>query len=481
MHLKKIGLKNIKSFADLELDFTDKNGEIRRWTTLFGKNGLGKSTLLQAIGVALAGPAAVRELLPVADGWVRRDHPYGEIVAELLWTKGDSLPPIPKQGKPKTKTPYSARYIVTGDDPEQLPESLTDRYYYTVPTIIPWSGEGDKKQRENATKDIKRLQQTAYAEGKNGWLACGYGPFRRLSGGGQEADRILYSERISSRFITLFREDAALTNTTEWLLRLHNTAREGDRKSESALKQVRDAFANNLFPEATELLIDAKSVLLKVGNRNPTPLSDLSDGYRSMLALGIDLLRWLIKAFPDEADSINCHGVVLIDELDAHLHPAWQRQIGYWLREKFPNLQFIVATHSPFLAQVADVDKSGLLEKYSEDSSNTVLEYTDEGVKTRQNIEPVGDLRVDQILQTPLFDLDSLYSPVTEENLRLHQELFREKQSGKQLSEEEEKKYEQLSIWRENLQMLTSPEERSYEKTLGKIINQLDEELAHLE
>ena len=72
MYLKKITIKNIKCFAHLDIGFTEGK-DIRLWTTLFGKNGLRKSTLLQAIGATLAGPAAVRELLPVAEGWVRRN------------------------------------------------------------------------------------------------------------------------------------------------------------------------------------------------------------------------------------------------------------------------------------------------------------------------------------------------------------------------------------------------------------------------
>lgn len=411
MYLKKIVLKNIKCFAHLELDFAQRadGKDIRLWTTLFGKNGLGKSTLLQAIGVILAGPAAVRELLPVPDGWVRRGQLYGEIEAELLWTEGDVL----KMGRPKTKTPYIARYIVTGDDPELLPESLNERYYYTVPTIVPWSGEGTPKQRGDVTKDLRRLQQTAYAENKAGWLGCGYGPFRRLSGGGQEADRILYSRRISARFVTLFREDAALTSATEWLIRLHNTAREGDEKSQRALEQVKHAFATKLFPEPTQLEVDARAALLQVGTQKPVPLGDLSDGYRSMLALSIDLLRWLITAFPDADNPMDCSGVVLIDELDAHLHPEWQRQLGHWLREKFPNIQFIIATHSPFLAQVAEVEGSNGTHA-APLGGNIVLEQTSNGVYASSE-EPMPDLRVDQILMSPLFDMDSLYSPKSEQ------------------------------------------------------------------
>jgi hypothetical protein len=372
---------------------------------------------------------------------------------------------------------------VTGNDPEKLPESLADRYSYSVPTIAPWSGEGTPKQRGDITKDTKRLQSTTYAEGKTGWLACGYGPFRRLSGGGQEADRILYAERISARFITLFREDAALTNTTDWLIRLHNTAREGDHANARALNCIKGAFTSKLLPEQAELIVDARSVSLQVGSEKPIALKDLSDGYRSMLALGIDLLRWLIAAFPNAQDPMECHGVVLIDELDAHLHPGWQRQIGHWLRNKFPNVQFVVATHSPFLAQVADVDEFGLLVNgdYRELSSNIVLEQTTHGVQARQDLEPVTDLRADQILMTPLFDMDSLYSPVTQSRLELHQELFLKQRSGQHLSGQETMTFEQLSLWRSELEMLSTPEERDLERKLRQAVNGFSDELKNVE
>ena len=473
MYLKKIIIKNIKCFAHFEIDFTEGK-DIRLWTTLFGKNGLGKSTLLQAIGATLAGPVAVRELLPVAEGWVRRGQPFGEIEAELLWTDDDAL----IAGWPKTKTPYIARYIVTGDNPDLLPESVAEEYYYTVPTLVPWSGELRGKERETVTKDMRRLQQTAYAEGKPGWLGCGYGPFRRLSGGGQDADRILYAERKSARFVTLFREDAALTSATEWLIKLHNTARENDKSSQQALEQVKNAFATQLFPESTKLDVDARAALLQVGDQKPVPLRDLSDGYRSMLALSIDLLRWLINAFPEANNPMQCPGVVLIDELDAHLHPEWQRQIGHWLRDKFPKIQFIIATHSPFLAQVANADAPDSIVQNSTDnhlSGNIVLEQTYEGVKPHL-VEPVQDLRVDQILQSPLFDLDSLYSPKTEEKLNRHQNLHRKQQVG-QLSEAEKRDYEQLNLWREGLPILTDPAERQLEQTLQNAIQRHSDQL----
>jgi hypothetical protein len=484
MYLKKITVKNVKCFKEIVIDF-EQDKQPRLWTSLFGTNGLGKSTLLQAIGIALTGPGAIRELLPRSEGWVREGEPYGEIIAELLWTQGDSVPPIRGHGSPKTKSAYTIQYLVIGTDLEKLPLRNEDGAYfnYIPQTIVPWSGQGGSKQRENLTKDINRLQMTAYTENKRGWLACGYGPFRRLSGGSQDADKILYSGRIAARFITLFREDAALTSATEWLMRLHNTAREGDVDNNKALGHVKKAFTEDFFPKPIELLVSAREVQLQTVDKQAVKLQDLSDGYRSMLALGIDLLRWLIEAFPESKNPMNEPGVVLIDELDTHLHPQWQRYIGYWLREKFPKLQFIIATHSPFLAQVADVDEHGLIshnENMGQISGNIILEERDDGVGVHAYSEPVADLRIDQLLLSPLFDV-LITSPKTEARIKEHEALYVKKVNQQSLSKEEEARYEQLDMWRENLPMQSDFSLRKQEQHLHHTISELEDQLQEIE
>ncbi|OQY46246.1 MAG: hypothetical protein B6242_08270 [Anaerolineaceae bacterium 4572_78] len=481
MYLKKITIKNVKCFDEIEIDFMQGKNP-RLWTTLFGKNGLGKSTILQAIAVTLAGPGAMRELLPVAKGWVRGDKPYGEIIGEILWTESDLHAPIKGHGKPKTKSPYKIQYLVIGNDIQKLPKEEEKSYHIPL-TIVPWSGQGTPKQKGNLTKDINRLRLTMYTENKKGWLACGYGPFRRLSGGSQDADKILYSGRIAARFVTLFREDAALTNVIEWLVRLYNTARDGDKKNKKALNYIKKAFVENFFPEPVTLHISARDVHLELSGKPRITLQDLSDGYRSMLALGIDLLRWLIQAFPDSDNPMHESGVVLIDELDTHLHPQWQRYIGHWLREKFPKIQFIVATHSPFLAQVADVDSHGLIapsDKIKQESGNLILESDEHGVKIHPSSEAVGDLRIDQILQSPLFDV-SIISPKTEAKLSRHESLHQKKSSGATLSKNEEKDYQQLTMWRENLPVQSDLESRQREQKLNVQIDNLRDELSEIE
>src|SRR6266568_7429938 len=307
MYLKTIRLRNIKCFKELELDFTEsllqhdlsKIESVRRWTTLFEKNALGKSTLLQAMGAVLAGPSAMRELLPVAEGWLRVGESYGEIYAELLWSDGDAAPPGPKRFKP-----YVMQYLVSGSDPSKLPESVVEKP--TVAEMVPWSGDpGESKsdaktrRRDQNTKDRRLLQETAYAEITQGWLACGYGPFRRLSGGSEQSNSIVSAGRRAARFVTLFREDAALTNATKWLTELHNTARENDPRSRQTLEIVKHSLATQLFPEQAELIVTAKSAFLKRNGSTEILFQNLSDGYRSMLALSIDLLHWLTEAFPN--------------------------------------------------------------------------------------------------------------------------------------------------------------------------------------
>jgi predicted ATPase len=80
-------------------------------------------------------------------------------------------------------------------------------------------------------------------------------------------------------------------------------------------------------------------------------LDQLSDGERSLLAIVADLVRRLSLANPELADPLTGAGVVLIDELELHLHPTWQRTVVEKLRTTFPNIQFIATTHSPFVIQ----------------------------------------------------------------------------------------------------------------------------------
>lgn len=103
-------------------------------------------------------------------------------------------------------------------------------------------------------------------------------------------------------------------------------------------------------------------------------LNQLSDGERSFIAILGDMVRRLALANPDLNDPLQGHGVVLIDELELHLHPKWQREIVQKLRETFPNIQFIGTTHSPFVIQSLRPDELINLdpEEFSEYSDRSI-------------------------------------------------------------------------------------------------------------
>src|SRR5262249_17952137 len=126
-------------------------------------------------------------------------------------------------------------------------------------------------------------------------------------------------------------------------------------------------------------------------------------------------------------------GVILIDEVDAHLHPMWQREIGFLLRRTFPRMQFLITSHSPFVAQAAS------------DGGLIVLRTSDEdgAVHAEQPIESVRDWGVDQILTSPLFGLDATRDGETESLIREHAELLARRTWG-QLSVDEKTQLAQL-------------------------------------
>ena len=98
------------------------------------------------------------------------------------------------------------------------------------------------------------------------------------------------------------------------------------------------------------------------GRGTQVAVEEMSDGYRSVLSLTLELIRIMFWTFGTETmleriDSVNGRiklpGVVAIDEIDAHLHPAWQQHIGDWFVTRFPEMQFFVTSHSPIICRAA--------------------------------------------------------------------------------------------------------------------------------
>ena len=166
--------------------------------------------------------------------------------------------------------------------------------------------------------------------------------------------------------------------TVERTERADNPSYLGDRAVTAisrALTTFLGGFENlRVQEEPLRLLVDKDGVALD--------LSQLSDGERSFLAMICDLGRRLALANPLLDNPLHGAGVVLIDELELHLHPKWQREVSEKLRRTFPNIQFIATTHSPFVIQAIrpgelinlDPDKFGeYADKSIEDIAENVM------------------------------------------------------------------------------------------------------------
>ncbi|AUX32017.1 MULTISPECIES: AAA family ATPase [Sorangium] len=403
MYLRSFTARSIKCFADVRFDFPASSEEsYAGWNVILGANATGKTTLLQAIAVALVGPSpAMRLVSPTA--WVRRDEPYGALEASFLRGENDVADGAPR------KDPYRASFAVVGDQPTTL-----DGLEFAAPQIVLRGNPKDKEHRG--------LLRGPYAANKAGWLVCAYGAFRRFTGGAE--DDLTYEPGRAGRVASLFRESVALKRDLDWLPRLY--ARSLDTHAPDAPRaqqeyQIVRKLLDQLLPSPVQISdVDTQKVYFSAPGATRVDLLELSDGYRSFLALVMDLLRQMTDVFEGVAGlveqgeggalSVRADGVVLVDEVDLHLHPTWQREIGPRLQQVFPRLQFIVSSHSPFIAQAATRDGLFVLHAGS----------TNAPVHVIRPAPAVSGWTADQILLSPLFGLTDTRDPATEVLLKEH-------------------------------------------------------------
>ncbi len=145
---------------------------------------------------------------------------------------------------------------------------------------------------------------------------------------------------------------------TAWIDRQERIAFKREGKETEMYTLVKEALSG-VIPNARNVDYDPsrEEVVVRFEDGSVSPLSNLSDGFRTVLAMVGDLairIALLNSRHLENETLEQTHGVVLIDELDLHLHPKWQRRIVDDLQSVFPQIQFITTTHSPFIVQALD-------------------------------------------------------------------------------------------------------------------------------
>src|SRR5262249_54440808 len=155
-----------------------------------------------------------------------------------------------------------------------------------------------------------------------------------------DAQRVMSGPGRIARFATMFREDATLGECEIWLKDLRYKMLESRSRETSIYAQIIDLLGNDFLRNGMSIdRVDSDGLWLKDAQGTVLSLADMSDGYRAALAMLVDIVRHIVDVYGDEGLTIRDGsrvyvphpGIVLIDEVDAHLHPEWQRQIGFWL------------------------------------------------------------------------------------------------------------------------------------------------------
>lgn len=172
-----------------------------------------------------------------------------------------------------------------------------------------------------------------------------------------------------------------------------------------------------------------KGRVVVVLNGIPMHLNEFSDGYQSIVVLATDIMAGVMGTVHDLSLAT---GIVLLDEIDAHLHPRWKMEIVRRLRNTFPRIQFLVTTHEPLCL-------CGL-----EDNEVTVLRREGRQVTMLDNLPSPAGLRVDQLLTSNLFGLHSTIDPDLDKKFGAYYALLAK--DSAQLSNEDKQYRDQLKL-----------------------------------
>jgi len=350
MRIDRLRVKNFRGFEDREFIFagSPSNGSFH---LLIGDNATGKTGVLEAIAVALG---SYTNVMPEAG----KRHFQKRDIRVLLQAVGDT-----ERIEPQLPTE-----IVAEGHVEAKPIKWTRRLK-------------NKRVERAADKAMREYAQSALTRGRKDMSAvlpviCYFGTERlhrhpkdvwsRDASFGEtlipkpvrkEGARLYYEDKqfAQSRFVGYWFANDARTSPEllqRWLMVEHDLNR--DRGFEAIQFQVVKEAMQQCIVNCSGIKLDARlGLLVNIQNRGWLPFELLSDGQKVIAAM-VGELAWKasqLNPILNREVLTKSPGIVLIDELDLHLHPVWQRTIVEALRTIFPRMQFICTTHSPFIVQ----------------------------------------------------------------------------------------------------------------------------------
>lgn len=352
MYLEKLKLHNFRCYEKLEIDFN------RQLTVLVGKNGSGKTTVLEAIAIALG-----------------------------TWFVGFNI--VNAKGINKRTDPLRKAYQIgaTDDVQTQFPVEIEawGKIEESKDQILHWKRELYTPTGTMTTKDAKEIveyaaeYQKAISEGRTDIylpMVAYYGTGRLWDYHRQKRTDVFKVSSRTNGYIDCLDGTANVKLMMDWfqIMTINKYQRqeenlESNPELDTVYLAMEKCLTNLSGYSDVKIRYNMGTQELEVyyseqdKQRMRIPLNQLSDGYKGMISLVADIAYRMATLNPQLGTEVlsKGDGVVLIDEVDLHLHPAWQQKVIDNLMNIFPKVQFIVSTHAPAIISSVKTDKLRIL------------------------------------------------------------------------------------------------------------------------
>jgi len=386
VYIQSLQIENLRTFESASVDLNVPGDKpptdpslLPNVNLILGDNGSGKTSVLRAAALAALGPILTSNSGLVPYSLVRKVRGASpsscRIKAKLLLHKQD------------------------GHSGEATVETA----------VVPTQGWVDRFQ----PKDFPSWAEPMWNEKSAAFLVVGYGASRRVETGvGFSEEQRSKSRALRyARVAGLFEEAVTLVPLSSWLPQFRSANRGRHTQVIHLLNQL-------LAPNAEVLSEPVNGeYLFHIGGAD-LPFQALSDGYRAYIGWVADLLYHVCMGAPSGLKLVENRGIVLIDEVDLHLHPEWQQRVIPTLARALPRLQFILTSHSPLLVGTVR-------------GVNVFVLDSEEKAGIRRSIlhpsqEEVYGLSADQILTSGHFGLASTRDPAFVSHLQAQAKAARE-------------------------------------------------------
>lgn len=345
-YFEEVEITDVKCFKGThKISFAKPNGKPQQWNVILGNNNTGKTTILKVL-------ASLYPMINISDKLGPYLIPNGEIDNDL-------------------KNSYLVKSLFGGQS---------------------WRFQAEKTPKG----DFISSSKTAFTEKDNrisfdkfsNLLISGFGISRKIS------QTNFSGEKDKNNLRGIFQDDIRYTNPEEWLFQLDLVASKGDENSKKLFNEVKEILTSDLLPDVHDIELISETKENTVQNYalfhtdyEKVRLRELGYGYQSTMVWVVDLAKKMFEHFHKLKKPLHGAAICLVDEIDLHLHPDWQRKIIKYLSGVFPNVQFIVTAHSPLIVQSA------------EDVNLIILEKDKENTHIRQEFGTFQGWTVEEILQ----------------------------------------------------------------------------------